>query len=123
MSMKTYLQKLLGDLGVIRVSNTASSVLTKAITGGSDFSWQVVSPFSGYGRIFLPVKTGLYVISVNGHALVQINPREDASTTMLNKTMFFPVRKGDSINIAATTTTGSDGTAELRIYPTNKLTL
>lgn len=121
--LKTYLQKLLGDLGVIRVSNTASSVLTNAITGGADFSWTTVAPFSGYGRIFLPVKTGLYVISVNGHTLVQINPKEDASTTMFNKTMFFPVRKGDSINIVATTTTGSDGTAELRIYPTNKLTL
>jgi hypothetical protein len=123
MSMKTYLQKLLGDLGVIRVSNGSSSVLTKAITGGADFSWTAVSPLSGYGKIFLPVKAGLYVISVNGHTLVQINPKEDASTTMFNKTMFFPVRKGDSINIVATTTAGSDGTAELRIYPTNKLTL
>lgn len=123
MSMKIYLQKLLGELGVIKVSNSSSSVLTKAITGGADFSWTVVSPFSGYGRIFLPVKTDLYVISVNGHTLVQINPKENASTTLYNKTMFFPVRKGDSINIFATTTSGSDGTAELRIYPTNKLTL
>lgn len=124
MSMKMYLQKLLGEIGVVHAKSSQITSVSFSITGdGESHGYDFVAPVSGFCVVKATVIIRIVAADVNGTTFFQLNPRETSTSDLLHKTMFFPVRKGDNIKISIATVSGQNGTGTLTYCPTNKLTL
>lgn len=122
--LKTYLQKLLGELGVIHAKTSTIVTETNFINGnGNAFDWDLIAPFSSVCSVKITVKIKIYAAGINGIPLIQFNPNEADSSSLLHKTFIFPVRKGDNIKISIATLSGENGPITATYCPTNKLTL
>lgn len=122
--LKTYLQKLLGELGVIHAKASTVVAETGSITGnGNTVDWDLIAPFSSVCSVRITARVVICAVGINGIPLVQINPQETASSLVLNKSLIFPVRKGDNIKISFATLSGENGPVTATFCPTNKLTL
>lgn len=122
--LKTYLRKLLGELGVIHAKTSTIVTQTNSFSGTSaTFDWDLIAPFSSVCSVKVTAKVRIYAAGINGVPLIQFNPREVASDELLHKTFIFPARKGDNIKISVSTISGENGTITATFCPTNKLTL
>lgn len=122
--LKTYRQKLLGELGVIHAKTSTIVTETNSINGdGNTFDWDLIAPFSSICSVKITAKIKIYAAGINGIPLIQSNPNETASSSLLHKTFVFPVREGDNIKISVATLSGENGPITATFCPTNKLTL
>ena len=122
--LKTYLQKLLGELGGIHAKASTIVEETGRITGnGNTVDWDLIAPFSSVCSVRITARVVICSAEINGIPLVQINPQDTASSLVLHKTLIFPVRKGDNIKISFATLSGENVPVTATFCPTNKLTL
>lgn len=122
--LKAYLQKLLGEMGVIHAKASTIVAETNSITGnGETVDWDLIAPFSSICSVKITARVKIYAAGINGIPLVQINSQETTSSPVLNKTFIFPVRKGDNIKISVATLSGENGPITATFCPINKLTL
>jgi hypothetical protein len=122
--LKTYLQKLLGEIGVVHAKSSQITSSSFSITGdGAVHEYDYVAPVSGFCILKATVILRIMAATVDGTIFIQNNPLETSNNEVLHKAVPFPVRKGDNIKISIVTVSGQNGTGTITYCPTNKLTL